>query len=149
MKQTHRGSCHCGAVRFQCELDLAPPGERGEPELPGVWWTTSFRCNCTWCSKTRFWKAFVRASQFQILEGADQLGDYQFAGHEIHHSFCRRCGVHPFASSSLEVLGGDFYAVNVACLDDVTPEDLARTPITYEDGRNDAWDRPPPVTDYL
>ena len=63
--------------------------------------------------------------------------------------FCSRCGVHPFASASFEPMGGDFYAVNIACLDDVAPGELATVPIIYEDGRNDAWDRPPTMTAYL
>jgi hypothetical protein len=46
-------------------------------------------------------------------------------------------------------MGGAFHAVNIACLDDVGPEELAQAPITYEDGRNDAWERPPAVTRYL
>lgn len=46
-------------------------------------------------------------------------------------------------------MGGDFFAVNIACLDDAAPEELATAPIVYEDGRNDAWDRPPTVSSYL
>jgi hypothetical protein len=149
MKRTYRGSCHCGAVRFECELDLAPPGQRSPPELPGVWWTSTFRCNCTSCFKTRFWKGFVRARDFRLVEGRAALVDYQYGGRSVHHTFCRHCGVHPFANASLEQMGGDFYAVNIACLDDTTPEELARAPITYEDGRHDAWDRPPAETGYL
>ena len=35
--QTLAGSCHCGAVRFEADLDLTQP---------------SFRCNCTICRRT-------------------------------------------------------------------------------------------------
>ncbi|WP_204302858.1 GFA family protein, partial [Stenotrophomonas maltophilia] len=66
------------------------------------------------------WKAFVRVADFQIVAGAEMLSDYLFGGREIHHHFCRRCGVHPFAGSSMEPLGGAFYAINIGCLDDVT-----------------------------
>lgn len=149
MKRTHRGSCHCGAVRFECALDLAPPGQRSEPDLPGIWWTSTFRCNCTFCLKTRFWKGFVRAADFRLVEGEEALTEYRHDGGEIRHVFCRRCGVHPFGSAAFEQMGGAFYAINIGCLDDVTPEELAAAPITYEDGRNDAWDRVPAVTRHL
>jgi hypothetical protein len=39
-------------------------------------------------------------------------------------------------------MGGRFHAVNVACLDDATDDELAGAPINYPDGRSDAWDRP-------
>lgn len=149
MLRTYRGSCHCGAVHFECELDLAPEGSRSKPELDGVWWTSSFRCNCSWCAKTRFWKAFARPAGFRIVSGADVLTEYRFGERAIRHTFCSRCGVHPFATASFEPMGGDFAAINIACLDDVTPEELALVPITYEDGRNDAWDRPPAQTSYM
>lgn len=149
MLKTYRGSCHCGAVRFECRLDLAPAGARSEPELDGVWWTSSFRCNCSWCAKTRFWKGFVRPADFRLVSGEEVISEYRFGGAEVSHRFCSRCGVHPFSSASLEPMGGDFYAVNIACLDDATAEELAAAPITYEDGRNDAWERPPAVTRFL
>jgi hypothetical protein len=149
MKRSYRGSCHCGAVRFACELDLGPPGQRSDPELPGVWWTSTFRCNCSYCLKTRFWKGFVRADDLRLARGEDALVDYQYGERVVHHLFCRTCGVHPFGRASLPQMGGDFYAVNVACLDDASPDELANAPITYEDGRNDAWDRAPAETRHL
>ena len=40
-------------------------------------------------------------------------------------------------------------SINVACLDDMTPEVLAKLPIQYMDGRHDNWFQPPKVSSYL
>ncbi len=134
MMKTYHGSCHCGAVRFECELDLA----KG-----------TSKCNCSACAKYRFWKAIVMAGSFRLTQGADALSDYQFGGRIIHHRFCKHCGTKPFGHADVQELGGAFYAVNVACLDDATDEELAAAPVLYEDGRNDRWDAAPAETRHL
>jgi len=134
MKKTYKGSCHCGLVRFECELDLAEG---------------TSKCNCSICTKSRFWKAIARADAFRLVQGADALTDYQFGGRTIHHLFCSRCGVKPFGRGHLDELGGEFYAINVACLDDATPGELASAPVRYEDGRNGRWDASPVETGHL
>lgn len=134
MKKTHHGSCHCGAVRFSCTVDLA---------------AGTSRCNCSVCAKQRFWKAIVKAADFELLHGAEALSDYRFASRTIQHRFCRHCGTKPFGKGHLEQLGGDFYAINIACLDDVTPKELAALPVHYEDGRENRWEAAPAVTGYL
>jgi hypothetical protein len=48
-----------------------------------------------------------------------------------------------------EALGGAFHAIQVTLLDDVDPDELARAPIQYVDGRNDHFDRPPADTRML
>jgi hypothetical protein len=53
-----------------------------------------------------------------------------------------------FGRGHLDEIGA-FVAVNVACLDDATPEELAAAPIKYEGGRNNRWESPPAVTRYL
>lgn len=134
MMKTYHGSCHCGAVRFECDLDLA----KG-----------TSKCNCSVCAKQRFWKAIVMASSFRLKQGMEALSDYQFGRHVIHHLFCSRCGTKPFGRANVNELGGEFYAVNVACLDNAMPEELAAAPVQYEDGRHDRWDAAPAVAHHL
>jgi hypothetical protein len=47
-----------------------------------------------------------------------------------------------------EAMGGVFYAVAVASLDDAEPDELAGS-ITYVDGRHDIYDKTPEDTRYL
>jgi len=131
MKKTYHGSCHCGAVRFRCELDLSQP---------------TSRCNCSMCGKGRFWKAIAPAADFELLAGEEAMSRYDFGSRSIHHFFCRHCGIKPFGTGHMEALGGDFYAINLATLDDAGDTELAAAPVHYEDGRNDRWDRPPAET---
>jgi hypothetical protein len=119
MRKTYRGSCHCGAVRFACELDLA---------------AGTSKCNCSICMKGRFWKAIVSDADFRLEQGEGVLADYRFASRSIRHRFCTQCGLKPFGR------GPDFYAINIACLDGVNAQELAQAPVRYEDGRHDQWD---------
>lgn len=134
MLKRYTGSCHCGAVRFECDLDLTQG---------------TSKCNCSICTKARFWKAIVRADAFKLVDGRDDLQHYQFAGHSIHHFFCRHCGIKTFGRGHLEALGGEFYAVSVVCLDDVPAPELSRAPVRFEDGRQDNWANAPAETAYL
>ena len=101
------------------------------------------------CAKGRFWKAIARKEDFRILQGESELSDYQFGSKNIHHLFCRQCGIKPFGRGHMEALGGTFYAVNVACLDGAAPEEMAAGPIQYQDGRHNAWDKAPAETRHL
>ena len=62
--------------------------------------------------------------------------------------FCRTCGVRPFGigvtPDDFEVIG-----VNIGCLEDATPEELAAAPVTYCDGKADNWQNPPAIVSYL
>jgi hypothetical protein len=130
MKKTYHGSCLCGAIRFECDLDLA---------------TGTTRCNCSFCKKARFWFTLVKPDAFRLLHGAELLTDYQRTvegrPRYLHFGFCSRCGLRPFTQGGGDVFptGGDFYAVNVASLDDASDEELATAPIHFADGRHDDW----------
>jgi hypothetical protein len=149
MIETRHGSCHCGAVKFSCEIDLAPAGQRSPQARPGPWYASTLRCNCSFCGKTRMWKNHVPSEAFRLLQGADQLTHYRFGQATIDHTFCKTCGVYPFVSADEPAMGGAFYCINVACLDDVTAEELEVAPVRFEDGAHDDWDNPPTHTSYL
>jgi hypothetical protein len=57
--------------------------------------------------------------------------------------------VRPFGRGHVEQLGGDYVAVPLAALDDLSPAELAAIPVQYMDGRHDNWFNPPEVTSYL
>jgi hypothetical protein len=140
MKKTYHGSCTCGAIRFECELDLA---------------AGTMRCNCSFCKKARFWMAFAKGDAFRLLQGSEVLSDYQRtpAGRPapfLHLCFCSRCGIRPFSTGGASPeLGEAFHAVNIACLDDATDEELAQAPINFVDGRHDNWKASPAEHRYL
>jgi len=132
MKKTYKGSCHCGKVRFEADLDLS---------------AGTVKCNCSICAKQRSWLAAVSPADVRLLSGESELVDYQFGTRRIHHRFCRTCGVRPFGHASRE--GGAFYAVNLGALDDIDPAELANAPVRYVDGRNDDFKSPPAETRHL
>lgn len=131
--RTLTGGCHCGRVRFEVDLDLS----RG-----------SGRCNCSICSKWRVWGAMVKPEAFRLLAGADDLADYQHGPRVVHFRFCRHCGVHVCLEGDVPELGGAYVSVGLNCLD-VEPAELLAGPISYFDGRNNAWWTPPAETRHL
>ena len=134
MKQTYQGGCHCGAVRFEADIDLSQG---------------TGRCNCSFCSKVRNWSVIVKPEAFRLLKGEDALSDYQFATKSGHHLFCRHCGVRSFGQGYVEQIGGAFVSISVMALDGVAPEQLAALPIQFMDGLHDNWFNPPAVTAHM
>ncbi|MBS0386960.1 MAG: GFA family protein [Proteobacteria bacterium] len=99
---THRGGCHCGAVRFEVQ---APAG------------IEVLDCNCSICSKTGFLHLIVPAAQFKLLRGADTLRAYTFNTGTARHLFCPVCGIKSFYVPRSHP---DGYSVNARCLDEGT-----------------------------
>jgi hypothetical protein len=113
----YEGGCHCGRVRFRVTGDLAQ--------------TTD--CNCSICNMKGFLHLIVPRQQFELRAGRDELATYRFNTGVAQHTFCRRCGVHPFYVPRSDP---DKIDVNVRCLDGVDPHDVQAIPF---DGRN--WEQ--------
>lgn len=139
MRKTYHGSCHCGAVIFECALDLSE-GIR--------------KCNCSFCRRTRMLKTFTPREEITVHRGEDRLVSYRadnsgWPEGDVDHYFCGRCGIRPFSRGYLEDFMGHFYCVNAACLDDVTDEELVAAPVIFENGRDDDFFNPPAETRHL
>ena len=113
---THKGGCHCGAVRYSVEID---------PTAQAI------TCNCSMCGRSGTYLQFVAPDKFVLEQGDDNLTDYQFNKHVIHHAFCKTCGVRSFARGVGQ--HGPMVAINVRCLDEVNAFDI---PTKQFDGRS-------------
>lgn len=103
---THRGGCHCGAVRFEIDAPSC---------------IAALECNCSICRKSGYLHLIVPASRFRLLAGAEALIEYAFNTRTAKHLFCRVCGIKSFY---VPRSNPDGYDVNVRCLDRATIESL-------------------------
>lgn len=105
------GRCHCGAVTFTAVL---PEDLKGS------------RCNCSICSRKGAVTVYLPADALTITAGEDALGCYRFNTGVARHYFCATCGIHCFHRTRADP---NFYGVNAACLDGVSPYDFAEVPV--------------------
>lgn len=112
---THKGGCHCGAVRFEVDASKRP---------------TVQECNCSICSKTGFLHLIVPASRFRLVSGTGLLTTYTFGNGAAKHLFCRTCGIKSFY---VPRSNPDGFSVNLRCIDEGTIESVTIDPF---DGKN-------------
>lgn len=115
---THRGSCHCGLVRFEVDLDLDHVRS----------------CDCSICRRRGALLHRVDASRLRLLTPIEDLTLYQWHTRTAEDYFCPACGILPFrrprARTAREIAEGmpEFsgWSVNVRCLEGV---DLDAIPV--------------------
>src|SRR5262245_33836928 len=123
-KKTYKGSCHCGRVTIEADIDLS---------------AGTGKCNCTICWKMRRWGAVIKPAAFRLLTGQEDLSDYSPGSGQGHNVFCKNCGIRPYSFGNVPEIGGDFVSINLCCLDDLDPAELATAPVHLQDGRANAW----------
>jgi hypothetical protein len=116
----HAGGCHCGAVRFEVEVDAR----------------AGSMCNCSICTKVGAVIAIVKPAAFVLVSGGESLSKYEWGGKTGSRFFCKHCGIHCFLRGHLPQLGGDYVSVNFNSLDDVDPRDIE---LVHWDGRHNNW----------
>lgn len=112
----HQGSCHCGKIAYEVEADI------GEV----------VQCNCSLCSRRGYLLTFVPREKLRLKTPEENLADYSFNTHRIHHHFCPSCGCAPLALGS-DRKGNEMAGINVRCLEDV---DIDSLQIKHVDGRS-------------
>jgi hypothetical protein len=120
----HHGSCFCGDVQFEVEVDLS----KGS------------RCNCTICTKLGGVGSIVKPAAFTLLGPESKLASFTRTPEIACRFFCARCHIYCFGKGHLEMLGGDFVSVNLNCVDGF---DVSGAALIHWDGRHDNWSAGP------
>jgi len=110
---TYKGSCHCGSVKFEVDLDL---------DHVRI-------CDCSICRKRGALNHRVEESQIRVLTDLEDMTLYQWHTKTARDYFCPTCGILPFRRPRT---APKLWTVNVRCLDDV---DLESIPKVYLEGR--------------
>jgi hypothetical protein len=103
---THTGSCHCGGVQFETEVEF----------------TGAFRCNCSFCVRRGAIIKKVPAENFRVIKGEENLSSYGERDFATHF-FCKKCGIQMF--SRIIRAEESSVGVSLACLTDVDLDSIA------------------------
>jgi uncharacterized protein YndB with AHSA1/START domain len=111
----HRGSCLCGAVRFEVEGPLNAPDA----------------CHCSQCRKHsgHFWASTDVDRRALAIHGEDRL-TWSRSSEKVRRGFCARCG----SSLFWEPIGGEVIGVAMGAFDTPTNTRLARHIFTGDKG---------------
>ncbi len=111
----HKGSCLCGAVKFEIRGDLSPPSS----------------CHCTQCRKqSGHFEASTDVPRTALmLYGSEKLTWY-FSSESVRRGFCSRCG----SSLFWDPIKEDWTAVSMGAFDGPTRTKLARHIFVAEKG---------------
>jgi hypothetical protein len=120
--KTETGGCHCGAIRFEVDVDVS---------------AGAHRCNCSICNMVAHTSSIVKPVAFRVLTDETKASIYEWGGKTMQRFFCTTCGIHCYGRGNLPELGGDYVSVNFNCLDGVDPAELT---VTYFDGRHNNWE---------
>src|SRR5258708_16554461 len=126
------GSCQCGAVRYEADVDLS----KG-----------TIRCNCSICTKARAWFTFAGGEHFHLLAGESNMSSYQWTppgrpSPGLTYRVCRSCGVRIYATGDADFSGGKFYALAVATVANISPDGLPAPPLSLLPHRHHRLNHP-------
>ena len=107
--------CHCGSVVFSAVLTDG--------------YNNVLRCNCSFCRMRG--AVVVPTQEVEVIKGKDKLTEYRFNTGEAAHFFCSVCGIYTFHQRRSNP---EFYGVNVACIEGVSPFDFPV--VSVSDGIN-------------
>src|SRR3546814_20904875 len=113
MRKTTQGSFYWSAVKCKAVNGLS---------------AATGKCNCSIGTRKRGWHAQVKPGAFRLLSDPAARSDYQFGSNSAHHVFCKTCGVSAFGHGYVEEIGGAYVSVSIACLDDLSPAEMAALP---------------------
>jgi hypothetical protein len=113
------GGCHCGNITFS--LDWLPePGE-----IPAR------ACGCSFCLKHGgVWTSCPDGKLRISIRHAERVCRYEFGTRTAQFHVCRDCGVVPVVTSLIQ--GRLFAVVSVNAFDNVAPDQLRRTPASFD-----------------
>jgi hypothetical protein len=105
--ETATGQCHCGGVKFAATL--SNPLDH------------AIKCTCSACRMRGAVMLFADTGGLEITQGADLLTEYRFNTGTAKHYFCKVCGIYTHHQRRFDPSS---YAINVACLDGMSPFDF-------------------------
>ena len=107
MKKTYQGACHCGAVRFEVDMDLNHVRV----------------CDCSLCRKRGALNHRVAEGDLRVATSLADMTSYRWHTRTAVDYLCPTCGILPFRRPRT---APSLWTVNVRCLDDV---DLDAVPV--------------------
>ncbi len=116
---TYEGRCHCGAIGFSYETELAP----------GSWSVRACQCSFRRAHGARCTSDPRGSVRFRISK-PDALVRYSFALRTADFLICRQCGV--YIAAILSSARGRFATINLDSLASTPPELPSAEPVSYD-----------------